>query len=541
MGWGWRRRLLVLALVLAPLAVYWPARQFPFLTSFDDAIHIVDNHELLSKGGNLASFWRRPHLGLYVPVTYTLWGLAARAGEIRGQEYVPDPHVFHSLNLVLHCFNGLLVFLLLLELEMGELPAFAGALLFVWHPIQVETIAWVSALKDLTAGFFSLAALILYLRSHGMAKVGKRRFTYCMATLAFALALLSKPAAVALPLAAAIIDVGFFRRPFSRALKLLLPWFLLAIPIVVLTKWQQPDFTIGEVVGFPQRLSVAADALLFSLSHFFFPFHLSVNYGRTPSLVLEHSAATSVGCLLVILVASLWLSRSRTWGRDWRVGAALFVAFWLPTSGLIPFYYQHFSTVADRFLYLALLGPALAVAAILMRAPTAAGTALVMAGLIFSAVKSSSQLHYWSDALPLIEHMTEINPSPESHYSLAALLAAQGHSDLAIAQYREAIRLNPRMAMAYNNLGAALLARGRSGEARENFRKAISIDPDLAEVYNNMGVSFAQSGQITEAKRCFSKALALKADIAGAKENLARALKQEMAPEVAAEMVGGQE
>ena len=229
---------------------------------------------------------------------------------------------------------------------------------------------------------------------------------------------------MALPLAALILTPGFFRRPFSRVWKPLSLWFLLAVPIVAVTKANQPDFTITELVGFPQRLLVAADALLVSLSHFFFPLHLSINYGRTPSVVLQRFATPSLVALLIVILASIWLSRNRILGRDLRVAGALFIAFWLPTSGLVPFFYQNYSTVADRFLYLSMLGPALFVSASLMRAPNAVSTALLIVALVFSSVKSGAQLHYWSGPLPLVAHMTEVNPSAKSHYSLGTLLAA---------------------------------------------------------------------------------------------------------------------
>ena len=157
MAWGGNRTIILLGLLLAPLVVFWPVPQFGYVP-FDDGLHVYSNPHLnpptLKK---IAALWTRPYRGLYVPLTYTAWAVQAKFAGKAGHPL--SPRLFHVGNLIFHSMNGVLLFLLLTALGLPSLPAFFGCLFFAWHPLQIEPVAWISALKDLLCGFFVLLAL----------------------------------------------------------------------------------------------------------------------------------------------------------------------------------------------------------------------------------------------------------------------------------------------------------------------------------------------------------------------------------------------
>lgn len=531
MALGGNRTIVLLGLFLAPLLVFWPVHEFGYVP-FDDALHVHQNPHLnpptLSK---VASLWTKPYHGLYVPLTYTAWAVQAKfAG---GTNDRLSPELFHVGNLLIHSLNGVLLYLLLSALGLPALSALFGSLLFAWHPLQVEPVAWISALKDLLCGFFVLLALWQYVLFSKAEPGTTRRRRYCFAILAFGLGLLAKPAALVFPLLAGILEIAILRRPWRASLRCWAPWLLTAIPIWIVTKGQQPDALLGYVAPWQWRPLLVGEALSFYLSKLVFPFFLTLNYGRPPEQLLADPWTYVAWIVPVAVVVLLWRRQDRRW---WLAGAALFTAYLLPVLGLVPFYYQRFATVADRFVYLALVGPALALAWWLARGGRRR-YAVATCVLCLLAFRSHQQLQTWRDSRSMIRQVASVNPrDPEVHYSLGIVLAEDTappgsmvfNSEMASSSlseneerdllekermaahhFREAIRLNPNHAFAHNNLALLLHRKGKLAEAEVEFRKAIGLAPNLAQAFNNLGVVLAQQGKISQAVEAFSKAVAL--------------------------------
>ena len=273
---------IALLLMIFTLAVFYQVRDHDFIS--DDYIHIVENPYLKPVTlPRVVELWQKPYWGLYIPVTYTAWAAIARLAELPGpgpRAAKLDPRPFHSANLVLHLANLLIVFAILRMLARNDWAAGCGALLFALHPVQVEPVAWVSGLKDLLSGFFSLLALWQYLAyaaatsssantatARGeIAKVKRGVFHFAVATLAFVLALLSKPTAAMVPWAAWLLDRYVLQRTVRQCTVPLISWLFLAVPFAVLTKWSQPDAGIDFLTPLWARPLVAGH------SPSFFPF-----------------------------------------------------------------------------------------------------------------------------------------------------------------------------------------------------------------------------------------------------------------------------
>jgi len=446
---------------------------------WDDSLHVYDNPYLHPvSAAHLARFWAAPYRHLYVPISYTVYWLLALAAHLPAPVRTADgvwvdlnPRVFYTANLLLHGASVLLVFALLRRLLPGnnaavnDWAAGAGALLFAVHPVQVESVAWVSEMRGLLAGTLSLLALLAYVRS---AAAGNGKCWYYLSTAIFALALLAKPSAVAVPLMAALIDSLLLCRPRRVWIRALAPWGLLCIALLWVTHTAQP-VTTDIVTPLWTRPFIAGDALAFALGKLLWPAKLGIDYGRSPVWLMTQGWAYFTGLLPLALGILAWLGRFRF---PWPAGAfGLFAAALLPTLGLTPFVFQIYSTVADRYLYLALLGPALVLAWVLQRVwlgegkawlRLAAGSVCGM-GLLFCALTSSIQALCWQNS---------------------------------IALFTQALAVNPRSWGAANNLAAVLVDQGQPQKALSPLAIALRLRPDYAEAHANRGVAWIELGQI---------------------------------------------
>jgi protein O-mannosyl-transferase len=544
-----RLGLIVLALIVGTVVVFGAVFEHRFL--WDDDSNIVENPGLnpvtLAK---VMDFWQRPYGRLYVPLTYTVWAALSEfsesgAGREAGANL--DPRPFHITNLTLHTVSVLVVFAILRLLVRNDWAAGGGALLFAVHPVQVEPVSWATGMKDLLCGFFSLVAIwqfLLYARagtllpssaakyaSNAVAEnkqsfFRSRGFCYALATLAFVLALLAKPTAVSVPFAIWALDRWALGRSHKQSFVALAGWFGGALVFIVITKLAQPAEAAGVITPLWARPIVAGDAVVFYLYKLILPIGLTPDYGRFPSWVLSQKWIYFAILIPLSMGILLWLRRER-----WPMliaCAGVFIAGILPVSGVIPFDFQRISTVADRYLYLCMLGPALAIAWLLARQwhLVAGATAAVVLGAL--GVASATQTRYWRDAGTLFGYAVTINPNSWlAHNNLGNSLAERGQLKPAIEHYRRALEIDPDYAMAHNNLGKALFARGELDQAIDHFKQALRINPGYAKAHYNLGTVLARQGEIDEATNYFRRAVEIDPRYAKAQYNLGIALARQ--------------
>jgi tetratricopeptide (TPR) repeat protein len=554
-----RARLIPPLLVLVTLATFWPVVGHDFV-DWDDDVLVWENPALAQPTpAAIRGFWRELN-----PLTNTLYALLALVPPTPGASAVTDalnPQAFHAANLALHVLAVLVVFGLLRSLVGHPWAAAAGALLFGLHPVQVEPVAWVTGLRDVLSGLCVLAALRLHLRfarpPAGNAHGGRGSASWAAATLFFALALLAKPTAVVAPVLALTLDRCALGRPWRAVLPPLLPWCGLAVGWGVLTKAWQPDAALVFVTPLWARPLVAVDALVFYLRTLAVPVGLGPDYGRTPAVVLEggwpYLSALAIWGLG--LVGTFWTLR-RT---PLLVPAALFVGALLPVLGLMAFLFQLWSTVADRYLYVAMLGPALATAHLLARHGRRVVGAAAALLLTLLALGSHAGTAHWRDSHTLFTRMLAINPrswtahhnlgyalrregrtaeaidhlmqavrlKPDlewAHELLAGLLMDAGRVDELMAHWAETLRAHPEFARGHYGMAIALAARGRPDEARAHYREALRLRPDWVEAHYNLANLLAAENRLEEAIAHYREALRLRPDLASAHSNLGVAL-----------------
>ena len=528
--------LLGLLLVMAILLVFGAVVHYDFVI-WDDDIHVYANPRFQPvTWAHLRAFWQAPYAQLYIPFTYTVWAALAWLT----QTFTPGPltaEAFHRCNVLLHMGSALLVYRLGYLVLSRKQPtgqasvtwaAAAGALLFGLHPLQVEAVVWVSGLKDVLYGWWALLALWQYLEYARRPQGWQRWLHYGLAVLAFSLALLAKPAAVVVPGMAWLLDVRGVGRSWQQAARAVAGWLLLAALWAVWTKGQQPDAVIEFITPLWARPLIVTDALIFYLKQLLWPWQLGPDYGRTPQAVLAH------GWRILYGVGSLGLVGLGVW--QWRtcrywlwLAVGIFIVGVFPVLGIIPFVFQAYSTVADRYVYLAMLGPALGFGLCLQHQPSrqrAWLVGVVLLGLL--GWRSATQVRVWQDTAILFTHALQVNPrSNLAHNNLGLFVAQQGQLDRAIAHFQAAIALKPTAHEAHYNLGKALHHQGRLDAAIDRYTRALQLRPGWAEAHNNLGVALAAQGKPAEAIAHYTQALVGKPDWADVYYNLGDALAQQ--------------
>jgi tetratricopeptide (TPR) repeat protein len=554
-----RTNLIIAAVLVAAITfiVFLPALRNELL-NWDDDEYVYKNPFI---GSLNAKFFRSAFFGFHScnwhPLTwishaldYTFWGL--------------NPMGHHLMNLVLHAFNTFLVVVLVIRLleayartdDRGAGPflssraiVIAGAvtgLLFGLHPLQVESVAWVSERKNLLCDLFFFSGIITYLRYAGPA--GGRpvqrtspRYSdkYYLVTLGFfVLALLSKPMAVSLPFVLLILDwypLGRMRAPgaWRAVCAEKLPFIALsAASSVVTVLAQKAEGAIMPMTAVPLtvRLAVAAQSLVAYIGKMIAPMNL-VPFYPYPKGVSLLSFGYIVPLFLVagITVACFALvRRQRVWMAIW----AYYVITLLPVLGIVQVGNQ---AMADRYFYLPGLGPLLLaglLAAVLYervkasgRSETAAGAAVIIIALALSAALSYAtvkQIDVWKSSISLWTFVIEREPAgvPLAHNNLGEAYKSRGELEKAAEQYQAALRLDPDLPEARNNLANILAAKGQSDKAISEYQRALAVKPESADGHYNLGLAYDAKGQFDKAIAEYQAALKLKPDYPEAHNNL---------------------
>jgi protein O-mannosyl-transferase len=487
--------------------------------NWDDPLHVLDNPRLTRLDWQgVVDLWRAPYRGLYVPVSYSMFAIEAALGRAVSGTTTPAAIGFHALSVLLHGGCAALVVRLLRRLGASSWAAVGGAAVFAVHPLQVESVAWISEQRGLLAGLFGLAAVdLLGRRDAPEAAWGTRASA---ATACFVTALLCKPTAVVVPLLAVVMEwnVGPAARwPARRFAPLIAVWLLLAAGIAGVTSRLQP---VDPAVAGPLLLRplVAGNAVAFYAVKTVAPMGMCIDYGLTPLRLLADpwtllKALTVAGVIGAVFVVPRL--------RPARLPVLLFVVPLLPVLGFVPFAFEAISTVADRYAYLAMLGPAAAVAAVCDTWRSRWVGVVVTAILVMLAAASIRQVPVWRDSLALNAHALAINGGTRDTLNNLGLgLLDRGRLDDAADCFERAISHDAGYPRAHFNLGLARHRSGRLADAEREYREALRLDAGYAVAHNNLGILLGQTGRITDAATEFRAALALDPALADAKKNL---------------------
>ncbi len=516
-----RRRVaeaaLVLTLVLAAVASYGPALTAGWI--WDDDDYVTHNDTLRDLDGLRRIWFEVGATPQYYPLVHTTFWLEYRLWGL-------EPAGYHTVNVLLHALNALLLWRLLRRL--GVPGAWWAGLLFALHPVHVESVAWVTERKNVLSGVFYLGAATAFLAMGEQRDTRQRMTRYALSLILFLAALLSKTVTATLPAALLVVLWWQRRWPAWRESLLTLPMFVAGAAMGLLTVWMERAH-VGAVgtdwsLSLAERALVAGRAVWFYLEKLAWPHPLMFVY---PRWTIDPGSARQVLMTLAALALPivLWLL-SRRLGRAPLAAYLFFVLTLSPALGFLNVYPMRFSFVADHFQYLASIGPIALAVGFAARAARDAGergaAAFATAGTgccLLLAVLTFQQARIYEDEETLWRETLKRNPQAAiAHNNLGAMLLERGELAPAEVHLREAALID--YPEAHNNLGILLSRLGREAEAVERYREALRLRPGFADAHVNLGVSLASAGRFEQAAAEFERALETAPQLVSALHNL---------------------
>lgn len=518
-------------LIAATCVAYLPAMHGQFI--WDDEAHVTK--PALQSLAGLSRIWlevfRVDQSGeLLRGATQQYYPLLHSAFWLEYQLWGDNPLGYHLANVLEHALAACLVLLILRKLSVPGALVAAG--IFALHPVQVESVAWITEQKNTLSAVFYLSAMLVYLHFDQ----GRKPALYGAALALFVMGLLSKTVTATLP--AALLVVFWWQRgslSWKRDVLPLVPFFLMGAAAGLFTAWVEHDLIGAKGASFDltivDRCLLAGRVIWFYLGNLLWPSNLIFFYPRwivDPAIWWQWLFPLAA----VAALAALFLLRSR-----WRAplaGALFFVGTLFPVLGffnVFPFFY---SFVADHFQYLAslgiivLAGAAFALATAHLRQQArwiGYGACLLLLATLGTLTWRQSSMY--GDISTLYRTTLARNPGCWLVWNnLGKMCYEQGKLPESEEYYRHSLALKPDYHLAHFNLGVTLKAEGRFPEAIEQFQQAIRAKPAFPDAYFTWGVALVAQGQLQEAVEKYEQALQLKPNYAEVHSNLAFALLQ---------------
>jgi tetratricopeptide (TPR) repeat protein len=485
-----------LVLVAGVLAIYGQTLGFDFVV-FDDDKYVTGN-EMVQKGLSLEGLgwaFANTAVSAWHPLTWYSHMLDAQLFGLWAGGH-------HATGFLLHALAAVLLFLALRSLTGSVWPSAGAAALFAWHPLRVESVAWISERKDVLSGVFAMLALWCYAR---YARSGSRA-AWLGTFGSLGLGLLAKPTLVPLPFGLLLLDWWPLarRQSWTRLVVEKLPFFALSAGVSLITLFFQQRYLTDTVTGL-QRAANAVVAIETYLRKLVWPSALAPLYPH-PNLPAQGGVPLSLGTVLasalVLVVITLAVLRARK--PPYLVGWLWFLGLLVPTLGFVQVG-RH--SLADRYTYLPGIGLAIAIAwgvaelgARLSPPARRLSWAAAALALLGYGIAAHHQTRIWRDSETLLRHTLEVSPRASAMRSnLGRWLYLHERTDEAIEQLRAGLEVDPGNELMHFDLGRALLAKGKADEAIEQFRRALALDPRDARYWYYLGVIYEREGRLDEA------------------------------------------
>ena len=532
------RAALAVLLALGSMALYAPTLGQGFV-SLDDWNFVEDN-PFVREGFTARSirwaftahltFDAWPYLDYWQPVT-----VLSRLLDVA--LFGMDPRGHHAGNILLQGLNAGLLFLVLESLTRAASggagtgasywrSAFVAAL-WTFHPLRVESVAWVTERKDMLSGLFWISTLAAY---HGyVRRPGGLRLAGTAGV--FALGLMSKPFLITLPFVLLLLDYWPLQRigPWNgwrgapRLLAEKIPLFAMtvaasAIGILAQARASRLSSLASEPLS--GRIAGAIVDYVRYVWKLVWPYPMALPQPYSPAWPPGVVLASAV---FLVAVTAFVVAQARR--RPYLpVGWFWFLGVLVPVIGLVQ---PGKIPLTDRYTYLPHIGLGIMLAwgipealpASLRSARRLAPVAAIV--LLAGTAASIAQIRHWKDAAALFQHAVDVTTDNYvAHYGLAKALAAHGRAAEAAAHFERARAIRP--GPVHNELGSLLAKQGRLDEAIVHYREAVKLEPQLADARNNLGVVLARQGHTAEARREYEEALRYRPRYADASYNLAR-------------------
>ncbi len=480
---------LVLLLLVTTVVIYFPSLSGSF-NNWDDYVYVTGNpHLQLTKANIISSFFHGENHGMYLPLTSLTFSLNYYFAGF-------NPYSYHVVNLLLHLFTIILVFLFIYRLSRSFEVGFITACLFAVHAMQVESVAYIAGRRDILYSVFFILACITYIRYMD----GTKRKFYFYTLLLFVLSLFSKGQAVSLPVTLIILDFLRGEKIFSKKLIIeKIPFFILSLIFGIIAfkvKNTTSDFRVtADIIGkipFYERAILACFGYLVYVLKLIVPFSLSVVY---PYPVKSGQALSAAYYLYPLLLAGLLISAyliSKKGNKILAFGLLFFSINIFFVLQLVP---NSYGIINEHYVYLPSIGLFFIIASAYKwvcehrKKLKSTMIFILTAYLIFLSVFSFSRCSVWKDSVTLFTDV--INKYPGD--PLAYVERGNAKNDMkdyagAIRDYDRAVRLQPGYQLAYLNRGLSLYYLKKYDEALADMNEAIKIIPHSSIAHNNRGM-----------------------------------------------------
>jgi protein O-mannosyl-transferase len=543
----WPRWLPYALLALAALTAYFNILSNDFVR-YDDPPYITENTHVLAglTWDSIRYAFSSVVVANYHPVTMLSHMLDVTFFGI-------NPAAHHAISLALHGLNAILLYVVLNRFTAAPVRSLVVALLFATHPIHVESVAWASQRKDLLSFAFAMLTLLAY--KHWLDHRTAARYT--LIPLAFALAFLSKPTVITLPLALLLLDFWPLNRantpanPQEKSFPLALKAYLHALPRLL---WEKIPLLAISIAGsllvyhvqssamsmvanapvpMPARLANALFAYVRYLGKLAFPRDLALVYPHPIWWPASYIIASALA--LIAISALLFYLANRFDKRYLPVGWLWFLGVMVPMIGIVQVGTQ---SMADRYAYIPFIGLYILLVwgiadafQTLKLHPSRRIVIYAVTGLTLLLIAMTRiQTNTWKSAESVMAHAIKTTgDNSVAQFALANILNRQERFQEAVPHFKEALRLEPTYTDAHVNLGTAYLRLNQLDEAQASYEKALAMDPtmpeprlNLALVLNKRGISQAINGNYPAARDLFTRALSYNPNLAEAKANLDR-------------------
>jgi protein O-mannosyl-transferase len=570
--------LICIFLLVSTISVYSQVQDHEFI-NYDDDIYVTEN-SIVQAGftnENIMQVFTKSHFGMWIPITSLSYILDYELYKLNSKGYL-------LTNLFFHIANSLLLFLILFRITGAIWQSAFVAVMFAFHPLNVESVAWVTQRKNVLSTLFWLLTMWAYI-NYATKPTVKR---YGLIFLFFTLGLMSKPMLVTLPFVLLLLDYWplrrwkfgqrkggekvFYKHKHDRGSEVFqlvlekIPLFLLAMGLIIVTVLSNNRaFGLQPLDELPlqARVANAMVSYLEYLKKMMWPSDLSILYAHPGNALPVWKGILCGMALVSITIISIRLIRKAPY---FAVGWFWYLGTLVPAIGLLKIG-PH--AMADRYAYISLIGVFIIVAwgvpEFISKWRYKKKILSIAAGIIMMAllITTWEQVSHWKSSITIFQHTIRVTDKvypnfsiahnnlgialfaeqkneeaisnfriaiklkpadSKPHHNLGLALFAEQKNEEAISQYKMAIKLKPNFTSAHYNLGKALFAVNETEKAIFHYKMAIKLQPNLSDVHYNLGYALVQKGDMKEAVHHFRENLKLRPDLVAARDSLEFAL-----------------
>ena len=510
-------------LIILTLCVYWPVQKYEFV-EYDDPTYVTSNY-LIQSGITLQSLKY-----ILTDIHTSHWHPLTMMSHMLDWSLFGDKSGGHHWTnvIIIHIFNTILLFLFFNRLTGAIWKSALVAALFAVHPLNVESVAWISERKNVLSTFFWILTMLFYVRY--VESSGWRR--YLPVLICFALGLMSKPMLVTLPFVLLLLDYWSLDRlqmnlqnktspvilQKSNKISFLIlekiPLFILSVISIFVTLYaarHAKTMTGFESLPLRDRISNAVVSYALYIKKLFWPTHLVICYPIIDIPVWQFSIA-----LLFLVIVTVFICGYCRKYPYLFVGWFWYLGTLVPVIGLVQVGFQ---AMADRYAYVPFIGLFLMIVwaaekilskDIFLKRLFIFISALV---IIFLTLATHNQLKLWSNSVTLFEDTIKKDPNNYVAYALMGqVMFVKGENEKALYYYDKVLKLTPRVYAAYKNKGVVLKKMGKRNEAIKLFEKALKLDTSSEDAYYSLALLYSEDNNLNECIKYALKAIEVKPD-----------------------------